>query len=166
VDIVDLDILFQIPKKYARIIGGKREGASSRGSTMEEREILKNTLRTLKNCWGRSLFYSKSKYGRWGKFTGKTGGNPVSSGSTPALPMHSPVSTRPAPENLPKMVSGEESVRIRPCAGAPGVQPGHAGLKLASRCTSRSRRVETGLPVKIPVHTGFAPIGKTRKMKR
>jgi hypothetical protein len=36
VEIVDLDLLFQIPQKYATIIGGKREGASSRGSTMEE----------------------------------------------------------------------------------------------------------------------------------
>jgi hypothetical protein len=61
VEIVDLDLLFQIPKKYARIIGGKGEEASSRGSTMEEREMLKNTLRTLKNHWGRSPFYSKLK---------------------------------------------------------------------------------------------------------
>jgi hypothetical protein len=61
VEIVDLDLLFQIPKKYARIIEGKGEEASFRGSTMEEREMLKNTLRTLKNHWGRSPFYSKSK---------------------------------------------------------------------------------------------------------
>jgi hypothetical protein len=40
--IVDLDLLFQIPQKYARIIGGKREGASSRGSTMEMYFVLKN----------------------------------------------------------------------------------------------------------------------------
>jgi hypothetical protein len=33
--VVDLDLLFQIPQKDARIIGGKREGASSRRSTME-----------------------------------------------------------------------------------------------------------------------------------
>jgi hypothetical protein len=59
--VVDLDLLFQIPQKYARIIGGKREGANSRGSTMEVREKLKNTLKTLGNHWGRSPFYSKSK---------------------------------------------------------------------------------------------------------
>jgi hypothetical protein len=61
VEIVDLDLLYQIPQKYARIIGGKREGASSRGSIMEVREMLKNTLGTLENNWGRSPFYSKSK---------------------------------------------------------------------------------------------------------
>jgi hypothetical protein len=59
--VVDLDLLFQIPQKYARIIGGKGEEASSRGSTMEVREKLKNTLRTPKNHWGRSRFYSKYK---------------------------------------------------------------------------------------------------------
>jgi hypothetical protein len=59
--VVDLDLLFQIPQKYARIIGGKREGASSRGATMEVRVKLKNTSRTLENHWGRSPFYSKSK---------------------------------------------------------------------------------------------------------
>jgi hypothetical protein len=37
--VVNLDLLFQIPQKYARIIGGKGEEASSRGSTMEVREI-------------------------------------------------------------------------------------------------------------------------------
>jgi hypothetical protein len=40
--VVDLDLLFQIPQKYARIIGGKREGASSRGSIMEVYFVLKN----------------------------------------------------------------------------------------------------------------------------
>jgi hypothetical protein len=101
VEIVDIDFLFQIPQKYARIIGGKGEEASSRGSTMVVREMLKNTLRTLENRWRRSPFYSKSKYGRWGKISDKSGGNPVSPGSAPALPVHSPVSTGPAPENLP-----------------------------------------------------------------
>jgi hypothetical protein len=61
VGIVDLDLLFQIPQKYARIIGGKGEEASSRDLTMEVRENLKNTLRTHFNRWGRSPFYSKSK---------------------------------------------------------------------------------------------------------
>jgi hypothetical protein len=59
--VVDLDLLFQIPQEYERIIGGKGEEASSRDSTIEVRENLKNTLETLKNHWGRSPFYSKSK---------------------------------------------------------------------------------------------------------
>jgi hypothetical protein len=41
VKIVDLNLLFQIPKKYARIIEGKGEETSSRGSTMEEKKMLK-----------------------------------------------------------------------------------------------------------------------------
>jgi hypothetical protein len=59
--VVDLDLLFQIPQKYARIIGGERERASSKGSTMKVREKLKNTVETLENHWGRSPFYSKLK---------------------------------------------------------------------------------------------------------
>jgi hypothetical protein len=43
VGIVDLDLLFQIPQKYARIIGGKGEEASSREATMEVKNMLKNT---------------------------------------------------------------------------------------------------------------------------
>jgi hypothetical protein len=42
VEIVDQDLLSQIPKKDARIIGGKREEESSRGSTMEVYFVLKN----------------------------------------------------------------------------------------------------------------------------
>jgi hypothetical protein len=69
VEIVDQDPLFQIPQKYARIIEGKREEASSRGSTMEEREMLKNTLETLKKPLGKKApFIWKAKYGRWGHF--------------------------------------------------------------------------------------------------
>jgi hypothetical protein len=68
VEIVDQDLLPQIPQKYARIIGGKREGASSRESIMEVREMLKNTLGTLKNHWERSPFYMESQNGRWGHF--------------------------------------------------------------------------------------------------
>jgi hypothetical protein len=49
VEIVDLDLLFQIPQEYARIVGGKGEIASSRGSTMEVREMLNSTLITPKN---------------------------------------------------------------------------------------------------------------------
>ena len=42
VEVVDLDLLFQIPQEYARIIGGKGEEASSRGSTMVVKKVLKN----------------------------------------------------------------------------------------------------------------------------
>jgi hypothetical protein len=45
--VIDLDLLFQIPQKYARIIGGKREGASSRGSIMEVYFMLKNSRKPL-----------------------------------------------------------------------------------------------------------------------
>jgi hypothetical protein len=68
VEIVDQDLLSQIPKKYARIIGGKREEEISRGSTMEVREMLKNTLGTLENHWGRSPFYMESQIWLLGSF--------------------------------------------------------------------------------------------------
>jgi hypothetical protein len=68
VDIVDQDLLSQIPQKYARIIRGKREEESSRGSTMEVREMLKNTLGTLENHWGRSPFYMESQIWPLGSF--------------------------------------------------------------------------------------------------
>jgi hypothetical protein len=70
VEIVDQDILFQISQKHAGIIVGKGEEASSRGSTMEKREMLKTGLGTLKNHWGRSPFYSNSKYGSWEENSG------------------------------------------------------------------------------------------------
>jgi hypothetical protein len=50
VGIVDLDLLFQSPQKDARIIGGKGEEASSRGSTMEVNFVVKNTLKR----WGKN----------------------------------------------------------------------------------------------------------------
>jgi hypothetical protein len=69
VKIVNQDLLSQIPQKYARIIGGMREGASSRESTMEVREMLKNTLGTLENHWGRSPFYMESQIWPLGSFS-------------------------------------------------------------------------------------------------
>jgi hypothetical protein len=57
VEIVDLDLLFQIPQKYARIIERKGNEASSRGSTMKEREMLKSSLEEPKNDWGRKLLF-------------------------------------------------------------------------------------------------------------
>jgi hypothetical protein len=46
-DVVDLDLLFQIPQEYARIIGGKGEEASSRGSIMVVKKMLKNPRKLL-----------------------------------------------------------------------------------------------------------------------
>jgi hypothetical protein len=67
--VVDLDLLFQIPPKYARIIGGKREGASSRGSTMEVYFMLKNP----KIFGEEDPFYSpQRKIAVWGE-TGNPG---------------------------------------------------------------------------------------------
>jgi hypothetical protein len=43
VEIIDQDLLSQTPQKDARIIGGKRGEESSRGSTMEEYFVLKNS---------------------------------------------------------------------------------------------------------------------------
>jgi hypothetical protein len=73
VEIVDQDLVSQIPQKDARIIGGKREEESSRGSTMEVREMLKNTLGTLENHWGRSPFYMESQIWPLGTFPTSSG---------------------------------------------------------------------------------------------
>ena len=55
--IVDLDLLFQIPQKDARIIGGKGEEASSRGPTMVVKNVLKNLIQPL----GKKPFYRGEK---------------------------------------------------------------------------------------------------------
>ena len=47
VEVVDLDLLFQIPQEYARIIGGEGEEASSRGPTMVVKNVLKNPRKLL-----------------------------------------------------------------------------------------------------------------------
>ena len=47
VGIVDLDLLFQSPQKDAKIIGGKGEEASLRGSTMVVKNMLKNPRKLL-----------------------------------------------------------------------------------------------------------------------
>ena len=67
VGIVDLDLLFQIPQKDARIIGGKGEGASSRETTMEERESLRNPRTTRKPVGEEAPFIGNPKYGRLGQ---------------------------------------------------------------------------------------------------
>jgi hypothetical protein len=61
VENVDLDLLFQIPQKDARIVGGKGERASSRGSTMGGFRGL-GTLETLGK---KPPFIGKPEYGRW-----------------------------------------------------------------------------------------------------
>jgi hypothetical protein len=45
--IVDLDLLFQISQKDAKIIGGKGEEASSSGSTIKVNFVLKNPKKLL-----------------------------------------------------------------------------------------------------------------------
>jgi hypothetical protein len=54
VEIVDQDLLSQIPQKDARIIGGKREEESSRGLTVKVYSMLKNP----KTFWEEDPFYS------------------------------------------------------------------------------------------------------------
>jgi hypothetical protein len=64
VEIVDQDLLSQIPQKDARIIGGKREEESTRGSTMEVYFVLKNP----KTFGEEDPFYSpQRKLAVWGK---------------------------------------------------------------------------------------------------
>jgi hypothetical protein len=64
VEIVDQDLLSQIPQKDARIIRGKREEESSRGSKMEVYFMLKNP----KTFGEEDPFYSpQRKLVIWGK---------------------------------------------------------------------------------------------------
>jgi hypothetical protein len=42
VEVVDLDLLFQIPQEYARIMGGNGEEESSRGSRIVVKNVIKN----------------------------------------------------------------------------------------------------------------------------
>jgi hypothetical protein len=64
VEIVDQDLLSQIPQKDARIIGGKREEEISRGSTVEVYFMLKNP----KTFWEEDPFYSpQRKLAVWGE---------------------------------------------------------------------------------------------------
>jgi hypothetical protein len=64
VEIVDQDLLSKISQKDARIIGGKREEESSRGSTMEVYFVLKNP----KTFGEEDPFYSpQRKLAVWGE---------------------------------------------------------------------------------------------------
>jgi hypothetical protein len=65
VEIVDLDLLLQSPKKYKQNIGGKGAEGSSKGSTMELRNKLKNIPKTL----GKNVpFYRGSQIWPLGSF--------------------------------------------------------------------------------------------------
>jgi hypothetical protein len=64
VEIIDQDLLSQIPQKDARIIGGKRGEEISRGSTMQEYFVLKNP----KTFGEEGPFYSpQRKLAIWGE---------------------------------------------------------------------------------------------------
>jgi hypothetical protein len=89
--------------------------------------MLKNTLETPEKSWGRSPFYSKSKYGRWGKNSGKIGENSVSPGSAPALPVHSPVSAGPTSDTSQRWIPVKNRCTLGPTLGHPvhrSVSPG------------------------------------------
>jgi hypothetical protein len=63
VEIVDLDILFQSLPEHARIIGGKEEEATSRGSIM----VAQNVLKDPKTIGEESPFIGKVNMSVWGK---------------------------------------------------------------------------------------------------
>ena len=54
---VDLDLLSQIPQRYARIMGGNERGASFPRSTMEEREGENSCLEELLSLGKKRPFY-------------------------------------------------------------------------------------------------------------
>jgi hypothetical protein len=61
VEVVDLDLLSQTPQEYARIMRGKGEESSSRGSIM----MVKNMLKNSKEQWRiRPLLYPFKKNNR------------------------------------------------------------------------------------------------------
>jgi hypothetical protein len=107
---------------------------------MEEREMLKNALETLKSRWGRSPFYSKSKYGHWGKISAK----PVKSRCLQAM-CRSP-GEQPGKHRAYDGIPPREGFRLS--TGA------HWAQCRATRCTGRCCRVEIGLPVKSLVTLG------------
>jgi hypothetical protein len=144
--VIDLDLRFQIPQKYARIIGEKGEKASSRGATMEVENMLKNTQEHTQTVGEEEPFVANRNRAVGGKSREKTGQKSVSPGSTPDRPVHSPASAGPASETYSRRVL---------------VQPRYEHR--TGRCTARHRRPETGLPVKIPVLTGFVPTEKLRR---
>jgi hypothetical protein len=114
------------PSKYARIIGGiggKGEEARSRGSTMEEREMIKTGLGTLEKCWGRSPFYSKSKYGRLELKKGHLGGKSVSPGYVPGRSVHRPVGAGPTPGYLLEKIPIKNRCTSGPTPGRPAYRP-------------------------------------------
>jgi hypothetical protein len=86
VGIVDLDLLFQIPQKYARIIGGKGEEASSREATMVVENMLKNTQELYQTVGEEAPFIENQNRAVGGKSRANSGQNSVSPGSAPDRP--------------------------------------------------------------------------------
>jgi hypothetical protein len=142
VEIVDLDLLFQIPQKYTRIIGGKREEASSREATMEVENMLKNTQEHTQTV-GEEAPFIANQIGPSGATLGQI---LVKSRSRRALCRPSRCTARCAPDLHQKSSERWFSVKnwcapgrpvyspVTPARNRPpGVQPGHAGPKPASR---------------------------------
>ena len=101
-EVVDLDLLFQIPQEYARIIGGNGEEASSRRSTM----VLKNVPKNPKNNGEEGPFYSPSKYDRLGAESSHPVLDPVPTELTTDLPGSSTRCTESHTENAITFASG------------------------------------------------------------
>jgi hypothetical protein len=110
-EVVDLDLLFEIPQTYARIIGGKGAEASSREAIMEVENMLKNTQEHTQTVGKEVPFIANQNRVIGGKSRAKTGQKSVSPGSAPDRPVHSPASTGPASESCSGRVSDAAPVR-------------------------------------------------------
>ena len=129
---VDLDLLSQIPQRYARIMGGNERGASFPRSTMEEREGEKSCLYSL---WGRrGLFIGPTKKSRCRKTSHRSFRS-----LGPETPAYWDRKLRPPPgaehcqhrQGLGKL-SGALGRKVRPGAETPASRAGnsapHQGL--------------------------------------
>jgi hypothetical protein len=124
--VVDLDLLFKIPQKYTRIIGGKGEEASSRGSTMEVRERLKNTLEHTQTVGEEAPFIANRNRAVGGKNRSKVGLAGLCAGPPGAQPGER--------QDCAGNMFWEGFWRSPSTSARPsGVQPGAAGLKPAAR---------------------------------
>ena len=94
-EVVDLDLLFQIPQEYARIIGGKGEEASSRGST----KVVKNVLKNPKNNGEEAPFIAPKKYDR----LGAESSHPALDPAPPSWLLTYPVAALGGPGCVPKL---------------------------------------------------------------
>jgi hypothetical protein len=118
----------------------QRERASSRGATMEVRERLKNTPRTLPTVGEEAPFIANQNRAVGGKFWAETGQKSVSPGSAPDRPVQAP-----GPNRFGVLVG--VSVLNRRKSRPPRC---HWAVRQTGRCTAQRRRPETGHPVKIP----------------